>query len=62
MDFVEEYRIDAENSFIRFLITIENLCLSERISSMRYRSDTLLVGFVYRNWRLLRKPDAILVR
>lgn len=60
--YAEEYRIDAENSFVRFLITIENLHLSERIASMEHRSDTLLVGFIYRNWRLLRKPDAILVR
>lgn len=58
----EEYQIDAENSFVRFLIIIENLHLSERITSMGFRSDTLLIGFVRRNRHFLRKPDAILVR
>lgn len=58
----EEYKIDVENTFINFLIVIENLHLTNRITSMICRSDDILHGFVYRNRDSLSKPKAILIR
>lgn len=57
----ESYRIDVENSFMFFLLVLQNLGLSERVKSLMYRSDTILVGFVYRNWQYVPKLKGVLV-
>jgi len=57
----DKYVIEVENTFVYFLIALNKLHLSEGVMSMMLRSDTILVGFVHRNKRYLRKPDGVLV-
>lgn len=55
---MDSYSLDVENSFLYFLITLQKLHLSEKV---KYTGDTVLVGFVPRNKRYLRKPESVLV-
>jgi len=53
--------IEAENSFLYFLILLQQLRLSEKAGSLLVSAAPLLQAFILRNQVYLRRPNGILI-
>ena len=53
--------IEAENSFLYFLILLQQLRLSEKAGSRLVSAAPLLQAFILRNQVYLRRPNGILI-
>lgn len=57
----DKYVMEAENSFVYFLILLAELHLSKRVNALLTSSNMDLNKFILRNKRFLRRPSGILV-
>lgn len=57
----DRYEMEAENSFLFFLILVQALSLSDQAFTLITSSNMDLKKFIWRNKCYLQKPDGVLV-
>lgn len=57
----DQYELEVENSFVLFLLTLQKLCLSKKVTKLVFSSNIDFGGFLPRNRRWMKKPKGILI-